>query len=276
MHCARLMFSVLIECNKFILTLTIVFISNSCNACEPPTIVFPAQHAEVLETRPVISWLPAPGAARYDVSVQSRIPEGEVSVQFSSTTTDSQFASPRPLTRERAVVAVKVKAHCGVDVSAESTRIFFADVRALCPLPRGLLRVPMGQFERVSWLLDARFETVEVRWFGAASVGTSERVPRSQNFAVLPTDAAQEGVLGVRGICGEADGGVGVCGAVRDSRRPRCAPLIRCYRQAVGPSPRRMHNSEDLNFARLFKLGDDVWIPLYNQLPSIRQSADTP
>ena len=212
MRFANLLASVLIECNKFILMLSIVFISNSCDACEPPTIVFPAQHAEVLETRPVISWLPAPGALRYDISVQSRVPEGEVSVQFSSATTDTQFASPRPLTRERAVVAVRVKAHCGVDVSAESTRIFFADVRALCPAPSGITQVRMGQFERVSWLSDARFEAVEVRWFGAASVGTLERVPQGQNFAVLPRDAAREGVLGVRGICGEADGRWGFVG----------------------------------------------------------------
>lgn len=210
MHCRVLLTAINMVCKVFLIHVIFLF-SIQVDACEQPTIIFPAQHDDIVFAKPVISWLPVTGAIDYEISVQSRIPEGEAIAQFTTATTDSKFNSATALSRERAVVSVKVKARCGsagvaARVSAESERIFFVDVRSTCPVPAGLSSVPMGQFVRVSWNQNPQFEAVEVRSFGGASIGQLERVPRTQNFALIPVGIISQSVIGVRGICNDANG----------------------------------------------------------------------
>ena len=179
----------------------------SAQACEQPAIVFPAQHDDVVSARPVISWLPVAAASGYEISIQSRIPEGEVVAQFTTTTADTKFISPTALSRDRAIVSVKIKARCGAtNLSAESERIFFVDVRSTCPLPARISSAPFGQFIKISWEQNPQFDEVEVRYFGSSNIGPLERVPRTQSFAVLPMSVDSSSVIGVRGICKEANG----------------------------------------------------------------------
>jgi hypothetical protein len=176
------------------------------HACEQPTIIFPGQHDEIASNRPVISWLPVDAAVSYDLSIQSRVPEGEVTAQFITTTTDTKFVSPAALSRERAIVSAKVTARCAARVSPTSDRVFFINVSAACPLAVGISTTPMGQFNRISWEPNPQFEAVEVRAFGKKSIGPLERVARAQNFAILQASADPTSVVGVRGICKETDG----------------------------------------------------------------------
>ena len=207
MCCGRLFDPNHIFCNT-ILSLTIFLFSISIDACEQPAIIFPAQHADIFSPKPVISWLPVNGAINYEVNMQSRIPEGEVIAQFTTTTTDTKFISATALSRERAVVSVKVKARCGAaGVSSESERIFFIDVRSTCPLPARLSSTPMGPFIRISWDQNPQFEDVEVRFFGGSTTGPLERVSRAQNFALIPVSMDSQSIIGVRGICKDANGG---------------------------------------------------------------------
>lgn len=181
--------------------------SFSLYACDQPVIIVPGQYDDVMSAKPVISWLPVNGATGYEVAVQSRIPEGEVVTQFMTTTTDTKLISQTAVSRDRAIVSAKVKARCGVaNVSAESERIFFVDVRGACPLPSRLTTVPMGQLVKVSWETNPQFDEVEVRTFGSTSVGTLERVARTQSFAVLSKSRDSTSLVGVRGICKDANG----------------------------------------------------------------------
>ena len=205
MCCGRLFDPNHIFCNT-ILSLAICLFSISIDACEQPTIIFPAQHADIDSAKPVISWLPVNGAINYEINMQSRIPEGEVIVQFTTTTTDTKFISATALSRERAVVSVKLKARCGsAGLSPESERIFFVDVRSTCPPPSRLSSAPLGQFIRISWEPNPQFDEVEVRSFGGSPTAPLERVPHTQTFAVIPRSADSTGIVGVRGICKEAN-----------------------------------------------------------------------
>lgn len=197
----------LVTFSKFFLTHVIALASISLYACDQPVIIVPGQHEDVVSAKPVVSWLPVNGATGYEVSMQSRIPEGEVVVQFKTTTADTKFISQTALSRDRAIVSAKVKTRCGADsVSAESERIFFVDVRGTCPLPSRLTSVPMGQLVKISWESNPQFDEVEVRSFGSASMGPLERVARTQSFAVIPNSVDATSLVGVRGICKEANG----------------------------------------------------------------------
>lgn len=192
---------------NYFLMHVVALTSFSLYACDQPVIIVPGQHDDVMSAKPVISWLPVNGATGYEVAVQSRISEGEVVTQFMTTTADTKFISQTALSRDRAIVSAKVKARCGVaGASAESERIFFVDVRGTCPLPSRLTSVPMGQFVKISWEANPQFDEVEVRSFGSASMGPLERVARTQSFAVLPNSGDASSLVGVRGICKEANG----------------------------------------------------------------------
>lgn len=206
MYRSGLLRAIHLLCNRF-LFLTLILLSISVHACEPPTIIFPAQHADMFSGRPVISWLPVNDASGYEITIQSRIPEGEVIAQLSTTTTDTKFIPATALARERAIVSVKVSARCSsAGVSPESERIFFVDVQSTCPLPARLSSTPVGEFIKISWEANALFQQVEVRSFGVASTGPIERVSPIQNFALVPMSKDLESIIGVRGICQEADG----------------------------------------------------------------------
>ena len=197
----------LVTFGNYFLIHVVALTSFSLYACEQPVIIVPGQHDDVMSAKPVISWLPINGATGYEVAVQSRIPEGEVVTQFMTTTTETKFIPLTSLSRDRAIVSAKVKARCGAaSVSAESERIFFVDVRGTCPLPSRVTSVPMGQFVKVSWEANSQFDEVEVRSFASTSMGPLGRVARTQNFAVLANSGDATSLVGVRGICKDANG----------------------------------------------------------------------
>ena len=191
---------------KLLLTKVIFIGVSPTFACEQPTLIFPAQHDDVVTARPVISWLPVASASGYEVSIQSRIPEGEVITQFSTTTVDTKYIPSAGLSRDRAIVSVKVRTQCGTaGASGESERIFFVDVRGLCPIPTKITSVSLGQFIKTSWEPNPLFDEVEVRFFGDSGLGALERVPRTQSFAVMPVSVDASSIVGVRSVCKEAN-----------------------------------------------------------------------
>lgn len=206
MYCRILFTQVNQLCKRLFYCYASLFLVNTY-ACEQPIIIVPGQHEEVVSARPVVSWLPVKSAIDYEVTIQSRVPEGAVVTQFTTTTADTKFVSQTALSRDRSIVLAKVKARCASPgVSSETERIFFVDVRATCPLPTQLVNFPMGQFARISWASNPLFDSVEVRAFAGSAVGKLEQIPRSQSFAVIPVSLDNTGVIGVRGICKDADG----------------------------------------------------------------------
>lgn len=108
--------------------------------CEVARLVEPATPV-IADVRPRIAWEPVAGAESYVVWVESRVPEGRVLVSDEIRTADAFWVPPVPLTRNTAVVKVRVHANCvgsGSDATARTASAawrFRIDAASACALP---------------------------------------------------------------------------------------------------------------------------------------------
>ena len=115
---------------------------NVAAACPEAKIEYPSRGAVIAEARPEITWQAVPGAKRYRVQIESRVPEGETLVRIDTVAVATRFMPPGPLTDARAAVKLSVSADCGEAPVPVATRAawFVVDATSMCPMPRQILR----------------------------------------------------------------------------------------------------------------------------------------
>jgi hypothetical protein len=129
-----------------ILTTLLIGRQAAAPAChELDRLIAPAAGATVADARPVITWAPLPGASRYRVEIESRIPEGRVLVALDTQVGETRFQPPQPLTDHRAAVKVRVSAGCAPDDGARlraRAAAFQIDTSPLCATPAAMTVTP--------------------------------------------------------------------------------------------------------------------------------------
>jgi hypothetical protein len=99
----------------WLLTALLLWQTPGTVACQSSGIVAPARGSTVADARPVLTWLVIPGAIRYRVEIESRVPEGRILVSLDTQVSGTRFQPPQPLTDHRAAVKVRVTAGCPPD-----------------------------------------------------------------------------------------------------------------------------------------------------------------
>ena len=175
--------------------------------CSPPQFVAPSQFETISTPKPTIVWTPVASAQRYEVSIESRVPEGEIIQRVSSNVELPSFTSPAPLASDRAIVSVTVRTKCNDnETSAAAERVFVLDMRNGCPGLTGLSSKRIGKMLRVEWERNPLVDRVEVRMFEGASASARQSESSSGTHIALEFPENKVWVVGLRNHCRQAVG----------------------------------------------------------------------
>jgi hypothetical protein len=160
----------------------------------------PVRGSTITDARPVITWPAIPGATRYRVEIEGRIPEGRILVSVDTQVTGTRFQPAQPLTDHRAAVKVRVTAGCPPDDGGglrEQTATFHIDTSPLCPAPA---RIALSSDRRnVEWTAVANAIRYDVTLLRAD--GTVARQEQTRRNSVARPVAPEVLVAVVRPYC---------------------------------------------------------------------------
>ena len=155
--------------------------SSGPSTCQEAEVTEPAGGMTVTEARPVMSWREIPGASRYRVEIESRVPEGRVLVSLDTEVSGITFRPPEPLTDFRAAVKVRVTVGCLAEAGSklrERAASFYIDTSPLCPVPA---RIAVSDNQRdVEWSAVSKAIRYDVTLVSPAD-GTTVRRGQSQS-----------------------------------------------------------------------------------------------
>lgn len=179
--------------------------ASAADACPAAEIISPAQGSFVAHPRPAIEWRALPGASRYRLQLESRVPEGRVLARFDSVVAGTRFVPPANLADSRAAVKLLITADCGAQAPSvtENAAWFFMDLSALCPAPAEIL-VNAAPGPVVTWQPVKQALRYEVSVFTAAEgrlLAKAESVEPRFRFSTAP---AAPYYVALRARCAEA------------------------------------------------------------------------
>jgi hypothetical protein len=153
-----------------LLAASAALVANSAYAaddCRAAEILSPGRGAIVSEGRPEIRWKALPGAARYRVQLESRVPEGAVIARVDTRVSGERFVPHVPLTDERAAVKLLVTADCaGASEPSviEEAAHFFVEVTGSCPAPAD---IALDGAAKITWTSVASAQSYELAIYSA-------------------------------------------------------------------------------------------------------------
>lgn len=162
--------------------------------------------------RPVFSWRPVPGASRYLLHLESRVPEGRVLFSSETYVEGTEWTPPTPLATDLASVRLRIVPVCGDENRTPSTDRptppfrFLIDVTSTCRLAAmPIVSVSPGALE-AHWpavIGASEYEIVVRSAIDGAVVATTQAVQAQARLGDLPSGV---GVLSVRPRCGVTSG----------------------------------------------------------------------